>query len=279
MSCQACMNPSKPFFLILPASIFLLSSCIQKAYYQSPVLSNAHAYHAMPVASDSVSSAFYASGALSFGGMNDRLRDNVMSFQGGLHQSHVIDNMRLYYGASASVGNYQVKPYDYYYHDTYYVDTISINKNAGNKFFGTYGGYAGISASTPMGRLGEWRYIGIDGSFMNEFGDYYTFRKNLPDSAATTIDRKKYTGSLGISTEFIFKRRSQNKFGIKFAFGSYLRSLHYYQGYYSTYDHSQDNLLYFANTYHFTVKKATAYLQLNFATHATNVQFGFNYRL
>ena len=223
-------DPTKTLLSISLVAVLIFTSCIQKAYYQSPVLGNIPTYHAMPVASDSLKSAVYATATLSLGGMNDRLRDNVFSFQGGLHRSHVIDHFRMYYGASLAVGNYNVQRYDYFYYDTYYTDTMSINKNAGGKFFGAYGAYGGISAAAPMGRRGEWRYIGIEGNLFNEFGDYYTFRKNLPDTAATTIDKKKYLGSLGISTELVFKGRSQNKFGMKFAFGSYLRSLRYYNG-------------------------------------------------
>jgi len=277
--CHGNMTPFKTLLLIGLVTALIFTSCIHKSYYQSPVQGNIPSFHAIPLASDSLKSAVYVTATLSLGGMNERLRDNVISFQGGLHRSHAIDHFRMYYGASLAVGNYNVKRYDYYYYDTYYADTISINKNAGGKLFGAYGGYGGISAAARMGRRGEWRYIGIEGNLFNEFGDYYTFRKSLPDSAATTIDKKKYLGSLGISTELIFKGRSQNKFGMKFAFGSYLRSLPYNNGRSSNPYNTQDNLLYFSNTYHFTVQKTTTYVQLNFATHAANVQFGFNYRL
>ncbi|MEO6314428.1 MAG: hypothetical protein ABIU63_13180 [Chitinophagaceae bacterium] len=209
--------------------------------------------------------------------MNQRLRDNVFSFQGGLHRSHILDHFRINYGASATLGSYHVKPYVFY--NISYVDTVSINKSAGTKSFGAYGVYGGVSAAVRLGRRGEWRYIGIEGSLFNEFGDYFNFRKNLPDTAATTIDKKRYLGALGISTELIFKGRSQNKFGMKFAFGSYLRSLHYYNGYANSPYHSRDKLLYFSNTYHFTIQKATAYVQFNISSHTANAQFGINYRL
>lgn len=272
------MHPSSKTLLI--ACLFIavtLSSCLHKAYYQHPVQANIPTYHVVPVASDSLASATFISGAFSLGGMNENLRDNVFSLQAGLHRSHVINKIRLYYGASAAVGSYTIKHYDYYSYSPYYADTSYINKNAGTKFWGAYGAYAGISASARMGRRGEWRYLGLEGNLYNEFGNYYNFRKNMPDSAATTIDRKQYIGSLGISTELIFKGRSGNKFGMKFAFGSYLRNLRYYSLHnsYSTHDH----LLYFSNTYNFTVQKTTTYIQLNVATHAANVQFGVNYRL
>ena len=256
-------------------SMFFCSSCIESSYFHSPVQGNSAVYHAVPVASDSIKSATYVNGALSIGGMNDAWRDGVYAAQAGIHRSHVLDNFRLNYGASLAVGSYHVKPY-YNYYNNYFDSTI--NRNAGSKFFGAYGLYGGISAATRMGRRGEWRYIGVEGSLFNEFGEYYSFRKNLPDSAATEIDKKKYLGSLGINTEVVFKGRSQAKFGIKMAFGSYLRRLNY-SGYAGDYYHTHDDLLYFSNTYHFTFKKTTAYFQFNIATHAAHFQVGYNYRL
>jgi len=270
-------NP-KPTILALTIALISLSSCLHKAYYQNPVQANIGTYHAVPVASDSVKSAFYLSSSISLGGMNENLRDNVLSLQLGTHRSHVLNRMRLYYGASAAVGSYNVKRYSSYGYDTYYLDTVSINRKAGTKFWGAYGAYGGISASAPMGRRGEWRYIGVEGSIFREFGEYRDFRKELPNRAATTIDKKNYMGSLGINTELIFKGRSRKEFGMKFAFGSYLRTLQYStdsSGYsYGTHD----NLFYFSNAYHFTRDKTTTYVQLNIATHAANVQFGVNYR-
>lgn len=264
----------KLLFSILLCCLFF-TSCIQKAYYQGPMVGSTSVYHTMPVASDSQKSATYANAAIGLGGMNERLRDDVFSFQSGFSRSHVLNSWRLNYGASVAVGTYHVDA-----SAPLYPDTVSRIKNTGTKFFGTYGGYASVSAATPLGRRGEWRYIGLEGNLFNEFGSYYTFRKDIPDSAANTIDKKRYMGSLGISTEFVFKRRSQNKFGMKFILGSYLRSLNYFNRdstYY--YTHSHDNLLYFSAIYHATIKKSTAFVQLNFATHTANFQFGFNYRL
>jgi hypothetical protein len=277
--CQSRMpKPNIPAILCLICLCFC-SSCIRRAYYYSPLQGNAFTYHAIPVGSDSVKAATYASGAISLGGMNEDWRDNVYSFKAGLHRSHVVDNFRFYYGATIALGSYNVKSYDNYYYDNYYLDTSSINHHAGAKTFGGYGLNAGFSASVPMGRRGEWRYVGVEGSLYNEFGDYYSFRKNLPDSAATIIDKNKYLGSLGVNTELVFKGRSLNKFGIKIAMGSYLRRLHYYNGFSPSFYNSSQDLLYFSNTYHFTTKRATTYFQLNFATKAAHFQFGVNYRL
>ena len=270
------MTQNKPLLIIILAGELFFSSCIENSYLHSPMQGSSSAYHAMPVASDSVRSATYVNGALSIGGMNENWRDNVYTFQAGLHRAHVLNHFRLNYGASLALGSYNVKPYNNYYSN--YVDSL-FYRNGGAKFFGAYGIYGGISAATRMGRRGEWRYIGVEGSLFNEFGEYYTFRKNLPDSQATEIDKKKYLGAVGINTELIFKGRSQTKFGIKIGLGSYLRRLYYYDDYSTGYYYRpHDDLLYFSNTYHFTFKKTTTYFQFNIATHAAHFQVGYNYR-
>ncbi len=266
--------------LLLPAlallMIFTCSSCIESSFFHSPVQGNTSAYHAVPLASDAIKSATYVNGALSIGSMNDGLRDIVYSGQAGIQRSNVVNNFRLSYGASLAAGAYHVNQYYDYYSG--YANALSPGQT-GSKFFGAYGLNGGISAAKRMGRRGEWRYIGIEGSLFNEFGSYYNFRKNLADSQAIEIDRKKYLGAAGITTELIFKGRSQNKFGIKFGLGSYLRRLYYLDSQPGDHYREHDDLIYFSNTYHFTFKKTTAYFQFNAATHAVHFQAGFNYRL
>jgi hypothetical protein len=236
---------------------------------------NGAVYSTIPVASDSIKAATYASGAISLGGMNELWREGVYKFQTGLHRSHVLGNFRLNYGASGAIGYYNVK--NYFDANGNWVD---LGRSPQSKFFGAWGLYGGASAARPLGRRGEWRYIGLEGSLFNEFGDYADFRQHLADSAAQEIDRKKYLGSLGINTELVFKGRSQNKFGIKVAAGSFLRRLQYLQPAGSLYNYrTHDDLIYFSNTYHFTIRKATTWFQLNLATHAAHFQFGMNYRL
>jgi hypothetical protein len=260
---------------LLLLSTFFLSSCVESTYFHSPLQGNSAVYRTMPVASDSMKSATYASAAISLGGMNELWREGVYKFQAGLHRSHVLGNFRMNYGASGAVGYYNVK--NYFDANGNYVD---IGNSPDAKFFGAWGLYGGASAARPMGRKGEWRYIGIEGSLFNEFGEYAHFRQHLPDSAAQEIDREKYLGSVGINTELVFKGRSQNKFGIKFAAGSFLRRLQYLQPGGSLYNYrSHDDLIYFSNTYHFTIRKVTSWFQLNLATHAAHFQFGMNYRL
>jgi hypothetical protein len=271
----ALKTPIVPILII----ICLFSSCLRKAYYFSPLQGNTSGYQSMPVRSDSMKAATYAEAAVSIGGMNDLWRDQVFSFQAGLHQAQVLNNVRIYYGASAALGSYNVKPYGYSNNSQYTPDSSVINSHSGHKTFGAYGFNAGISFTAPLGKMGEWRYFGIEGSFFNELGDYYSFRKNLPDSVADVIDKKKYIGSLGISTELIFKGKSSGKFGIKIATGSYLRRLYYNSNYPGNTHPQYADLIYFSNTYHFTSHRTTTYFQLNVGTQTGHFRAGMNYRL
>ena len=272
--CQLRMNQNKLLLIVL-SSLCLLSSCIESSYFHSPIQGNNIAYHAIPVASDSIKSATYASTAIAVGGMNNRLRDNVFTFQAGLHRAHVINHVRLNYGASLALGSYDIDQSSFY---SYYPGGTA-GQRTGGTFFGGYNLFGGVSFATRTGRKSEWRFIGVEGGLFNEFGTYYNFRKNLPDSQATEIDKKKYLGSIGLNTEFVFKGRSGNNWGIKIAAGSYLKRLHYYDQYQGAYHHSYDDLIYFSDTFQFTFRKNTIYYQINIATHAVHFQVGYNFRL
>lgn len=260
--------------LLLIACIF--SACKESNFFHSPLQGNSAVYRAMPLASDSEKSATYVSAALSLGGMNQLWRDGVYKLQAGVHKGHVLNQFRLNYGAALAAGYYNVKPY--YNYTGSGASTITDN---GTKSFGAWGLYAGLSAARPLGRRGEWRYIGIEGSLYNEFGKYYNFRRHLADSVAEEVDRHKSLGSLGVNTELVFKGRSGNKFGIKIAAGSFLRRLQYTNSSNSNYYYHgpHDDLLYLSATPHFTVRKTTTWFQLNLATHAAHFQVGFNFKL
>ncbi|MEP7278437.1 MAG: hypothetical protein ABI813_07340, partial [Bacteroidota bacterium] len=61
------MIQNKPQLLLLLVSIICFSSCIERAYFHSPIQGNTSAYHAMPLASDSVKAATYLNSLLSIG--------------------------------------------------------------------------------------------------------------------------------------------------------------------------------------------------------------------
>ena len=273
LACQWHMkHPS--FILLFFTMVIFFSSCIQQNFLHSPLQGLTTAYHPVPVASDSAGSATYVNAALSAGGMNELLRDGVYSGQVSVHRGVIVRRARFFYGAVAFAGDYDVNKW-------VYEGQGVTNLQPGDNFFGGVGAFGGASLARPIGRFGEWRYIGIEGSLSKEFGSYYQFRKNLADSLAQEIDRKNYLGSLGLSTEWIFKSRHAHEFGIKLGMGSFLRTLPYSNrpSYYYGSSHTSDALFYFTNAWHFTYRQSTTWFQFSFATHAAHFQVGYSRRL
>lgn len=272
------MNKMRPLFACC-MMIFFLSSCIRYAYYQSPLQANTQAYKAIPLHQEGVAAATYASGAFTGGGANDQLRDGLWAFLGGLHRSHNFGHFQAYYGLTGSLGTYHVKaiaqnPEPSSYNNRNLNDSL-IRQMAGNKFFGTWGANAGINVVLPFENGGEWRVVGGEVSWNNEFGDYLRFRQKLPDTAANLIDRNRQYLTLSLSTDVIFPVNN-GSIGFKFSFSGTPRTIN---------GHNRDRSpttyspAYFSQTIHVTKKNVTGYLQWNLGTKAANMQFGANVRL
>ena len=146
----------------------------------------------------------------------------------------------------------------------------------GNKyFFGTYGLSGGFNGVLTKGR-GEWRYLGVEGTIQKEFGNYYTFRRTLPDSAANIIFKNNLTGTIGIYTDALWSYRNGSQFGLKFAIYELLNSE---KDYTIRNAESIFPINFFSITFHGTVKRFTGFMQGNFGTKAASFQIGTSYRL
>ncbi|HVM89167.1 MAG TPA: hypothetical protein VMT76_13340 [Puia sp.] len=262
--------------LFLAGMIFSCSGCIESAHFLSPTNAASNPYHAVPLKSDSIKGATYFSSLVSLGGANDAWRDNVYAFQARIHRSNNFGNLQAYYGANLSIGAYHIA--EYYNYDHNYYDTSNYHTYATNKFFGWYGFNGGLNLVVPTRHGGEWRAIGIETSVQKEFGSYYHFRKNLPDSAADAIFKKNITGTAGIYTDIIGKSRHGAQFGYKMGIGFMLNPENNYAHVYN--QNTINPVTYFSNTFHFTKENITGFVQINLSnSYAGNIQFGINYRL
>ena len=266
------LTMTKNLHLLLFIVFIFFSSCVQHAYYLSAFTSNSNPYHAIPLQSDSIKGATYINSSVAIGGANSNWRDNIVSFRAGLHRSNTFGNFHLYYGGNVAIGSYNVASYSNGEFSGG-MDAPTINRNAGSKFFGGYGFNGGFNALVPLRSGGEWRVIGLEGSAQNEFGDYLNFRKNLPDSAANIDNRNKWTGTIGITTEIISRRRSGSTFGYKLGIGLGLITIR------NNANYTVNPPAYVSNTLHFGRDNWIAFGQLNFGTYTGNFQFGVNYRL
>lgn len=268
--------------------LLLFSSCMveKQGYYLSPHNANSNPYHPIPLKSDSIPSAFYVNLAYYIGRANDLGSDQVSVFQGGIHRSHNFGIFQAYYGANLSLGTYNISGFDNQYYSlgggspgtAFPYDTTSFHILDKGKFFGGYGIAAGINIVASSRRV-EWRVLGLETSFQNEFGKYTAFRKDLPDSAADMNFRNTFTGTLGLYTDYSFTDRHRIISGFKFAAGMMINPN-------SNYLHVQDiksanifPVTYFSTTFHIAKDQVSAFIQLNLGTYADGFQCGISYRL
>jgi hypothetical protein len=275
----------RAFYFSCLGLAFLLGSCVaDKNYYLSPVNASSNPYHAIPMKSDSLAGAWYASMVINLGLANQDSRDNMYAFRGSIHRSNNFGHFQAFYGADLTLGSYTTGYYSNSMYKSswiglpYPVDSGYIIPSQ-NLFFGTYGAYGGINLVSSFGNGSEWRILGLEGSIQSEFGSYAGFRKGLPDTAANVIFRKNAIGSIGIYSDIISrpgKRRHGVEFGYKIGLGFMISPA-------SGYTISPgDNILpltYFSHTLHLTKSHVTGYLQINIGAYAQNMQMGVNYQL
>ncbi|CAN5740658.1 hypothetical protein BH10BAC2_BH10BAC2_45590 [soil metagenome] len=159
-------------------------------------------------------------------------------------------------------------------------DTAVINKNAGDKFFGSANLGAGINIAIPMGNFGEWRILGITGSLQNEFGQYLQFRQNLEKNNVhvTGLIASNILATTGISSELAFATKTGS-----FSFHTQLNFLlgkSYFYTDYGTEGQIQDKrYTYVSNSFALTVHRFTGFAQVNTGRHMSNFGMGINYSL
>ena len=123
---------------------------------------------------------------------------------------------------------------------------------------------------------GEWRVIGGELAWQNEWGGYYDFRNKLPVTAANIIDYNQNYATFSLTSDIIFKLNKEETIGYKAALGFPTRRLTYY----NTASQPGKVLPYnFSQTLHVGFKKTTLHAQVNYGYYMFNMQMGLNYRL
>jgi hypothetical protein len=260
---------------------FLFSRCgTYSGLYQSPLPTVSQPYTVIPLKADSLKSATYVTGGITEGGANEDLSDNLFALSGSFYRSHSFGHFQGFYGASASIGSYDVRRHRYVTWNA--VNNSVINAAAGGKFFGGYGAQGGIDFVHPIFRGSEWRVLGLSFSLQNEFGNYRRFRKALPDSAAGTIFHNSLIGVLGLSTEFAFKVR-HGMLGYKLILArDILNGRSQYKGIAvkdKTEDSQVTDMAYFGQVLSLTRDRVTGSFQFNASYYTINARLGFSYRL
>jgi hypothetical protein len=256
------------------AIITLFCSCYRQAFFLSPFNAVSNTYHAKPLLADSIKAASYAGGIITLGGANEHWEDDVFSLRGDFYRVHSFNSMQAYYGASFTLGNYQVQPDKLYINNN--INPAIINERSGHKFFGGYGISGGINTVLVTGPASEWKVIGIDFNLQNEFGSYFSFRKNLPDSAATAITKKRLFITLGLNSELSVSLRNGGRMGYVISGGTALQKT---KRFFVSGQKVDIVPRYFSNTFYYEKNIWTGFAQINVGTCAGNFQFGLTMRL
>lgn len=250
----------------------LLSSCTQYAYYQSPFQTNTASYKTMPLYSDSIRNATYASATFTTGGANSDYRDGINGGIASVYRTHTTRHIQAFYGITGTLGNYHVNPYKGKVNNKN-LDTVSINNSAGAKFFGGWGATGGINLNLPFSKH-EWR-IGTELTWQQEFGQFLHFRNQLPDTAANIINTRRSHITAALTSDLVFHIHN-GSIGYKIAF---VRSLYRLYGFNKNRVPYEVIPSYVSQTIHLTIHQITGFSQLNFGTYAMSFQVGLNYRL
>jgi hypothetical protein len=226
--------------------------------------------------SEEKKSAQYAGGGFYNGGANYQLRDVVNGGWGQYYSTfQPSENIQLYFGANGNLGSYRIRPFETG-NSSVNLDVDYINRNAGSRFFGGLGACGGFYFVTPLAKNSEWRIFELETSWMQEFGSYKTFRKNLPLGGASIIDRKENFGSVSFGTEIVSKLKHGNI--------SYKTNISLKLGRLDFYNDGNNPPTYvwpaiFSQTLQVTKEELSFFASLNTGYKTLSGHFGINYRL
>ena len=285
--------PKRTYFLLIRclAAAVAFSGCIpvrEQAFYVSPLNGNSEDYHTLPLIKDSAPMAIYARTAFYWGSANTRHNDYLDGWSFSGYAAHHFGRFQCYYGLDLSLGTYIVGKWDTsrtfggLLSTRYWLPpsgSRQLAAFAGHKFYGSTSFSGGINAVMPLGRGGEWRFLGLETSLHREFGDYLSFRQQLPDSLVTQVVKSRLFGTLGVTTEII-GRTSYGEWGFRIATGGVLGSPYNHLNIFDSVKNVQLRAYtYFDLSLHFTFGRITSYFQMDAATHAMTGRLGVVFRM
>ena len=268
----------------------LLSGCLpvvrEQAFYVSPLNGNSEDYHPLPTLRDSAKTAVYARVAYFTGQANDHNTDGFAGGSAAVYATRSFGMVQCFYGADLTLGGYSVGTWDTGYGLNFYrllqylppTQSGQLQRYAGTQFFGSTAFSGGIDLVAPVGRGGEWRFLGVETALHREFGDYHHFREQLPDSGATLVVRSRFFGTVGLTSELIGGTRN-GEVGFRLAGGWILGSAYHNLNIYDSLSMRPLRYSYFDASFHYTSQRYTAYFQVNGGTKANSIRIGLVYRL
>lgn len=258
--------------------IFGLSSCTLQSYFQHPMYAQSQTYKALPHLSDSIRAATYVGGTAYGALTNGDLLDDITGFTGTLHRGHRFGALQAFYGINGTVGKYRVGTAsdENYWNSNPNRNGRLIDSLSGDKFIGSWGFTGGLNLVVPLGPDWEWRALGLEYNFQQEWSNgYYDFRKVLQPEDVKLVDQHRSLSTLGFTTEFTGGK--QTKFGYKVYLGFPLRR-------YRLFDYYPDEPTFafpimLTQTFMLGSDRISAFGQFTTAYHTIGLALGVNYRL
>ncbi|WP_157830287.1 hypothetical protein [Siphonobacter sp. SORGH_AS_0500] len=183
-----------------------LTSCQTVRNYRLGAGLHAHdlIYQPKPFApkDSGVHSAWYVGGVYTVGdGYNRATNASKNGYKFGLAQvsrAHSWRNASISYGTFGFIGTYAIGPYTFSEYDTTSHTSSPSYGRLFSQYAGTYHFYgwgmrgsAHLNACIGGGKHVNWRYLGIEWAYSQEYGSLYDIRQKIPNK---TIYHSRYVG-------------------------------------------------------------------------------------
>lgn len=251
--------------LILTISVI---SCSSPRIYTTGSYATIKSYTDKPLYKGEKESATYVSGDIAIGSheqredAEDHFKDNKTLFSAKIHRSTSRSFFNYYYGAGFAMGSYKFKR-----------GYSNLVKDGEKSAFYNFNLKTGININYNRPKM-EWRFIGIEFTYLNEFGPYQDKLKYLIESNDNGLEiiNEKSLFTYNLYSEYVFKS-TKNEDG--FLIGFYVGDLLNYDKEEYGYSASYHGLL-------FAIILKDLTISLNFEAGNGNIKstkFGLSYKL
>ncbi|MFH4964906.1 hypothetical protein V8G69_07875 [Gaetbulibacter sp. M235] len=198
--------------LLIIALMPILSSCGVKRVYTTASYESLKSYTEKAHYNNEKSSSFYVAGDINFGKHeqeSENFNDKTTLATFSIYQSITDKHYNFYYGLGSGFGTYRfTKGFENLIED-------KEKKNFYNLNFKT-----GINYTMPR-RVIDYRFIGLEIAYHNEFGPYQNKLSDLlkSNNSELLIVNDKSLLSFNLYSEYVFKFSEKDAFTIGFYFG------------------------------------------------------------
>ena len=198
--------------IVLGILLFFICSCGPTRVYTTGSYGSIKSYSEKQHYTDKKTTATYVSGDISIGKHSQdggTFKDNKAIVALNLHRSTTGRSYNFYYGLGGAFGSYK---FEEGYND--------IIKDGEKKSFYSINFKSGINYTYSRPKV-DWRFIGLELAYLNEFGPYQKTLSELvtSNSEDLIIANQKSMLTYQLYSEYVFKTNNDKAFTIGFYFG------------------------------------------------------------